>query len=695
MAIGDKQINLYDLKAVYDNENNMIAPTEQSSAASLEHSVGNHFIFNGKLYTATNDIAVGDEIVVSGVSSNCEIVVDGLGGEVSDIITPDSLVKTSQINYSIFHENKPDPTATDPRGYAIGTADNTYGQVVRLNYAETSNKYPCKAGDTIKLTVYTNAVRGIIATYNANGDTLNVVLSDPSADSVSNYTTYSYTFQEGETAFRVSHSLVQSGNDNPQSIVYIPAYMGNGTMVKVLPYEGFPMDGIITPAMFGAVGDGVTDDADAIQSMFDFAYYTGRRIQFPKDKIHYISHGIMLRAYTDQRGYYVDGQNGTINENIRFDKSYDAVFYGESYPVNASTTDVNMILKNFSARAYDFRIDQNTTERKSSFAKRITFTNESMFDNCKIYGFDVVFEASTVAVGSKLKNSTFIQFHTAFMTDRHRRAGDPFGDDIPPIQWFTRGANIGFFSDSQMTNCYISGRRQKMPPVFIGTHMDTDALISGCFFEFSRIVFAGGYINTTNSAWNGGFFVDCIFQYFCRLADCGLTKVRFVNTYFTSFSWTKLSNHSNISEWPGLSDWSDRKIGVICTDEDNAGNNTEKFTYNLRFYNCALSNCDRFIDLNGLGQTSTMQFNNSVIIEKDTEYNDSDHVLETRVHFAGKFSPDCWSDTLNFIDRASDAPATDSNGNIIDSFKGQQVVTNNSIRIAVVSNNVLVYMGGS
>ena len=64
-----------------------------------------------------------------------------------------------------------------------------------------------------------------------------------------------------------------------------------------------------------------------------------------------------------------------------------------------------------------------------------------------------------------------------------------------------------------------------------------------------------------------------------------------------------------------------------------------------------------------------------------------------RVHIAGKFSPDCWSDTLNHIARASDAPAMDSNGNIIDSFRGQQVVIWQDVCTAVLSGDELVYIG--
>lgn len=59
-----------------------IGPSEDSSTASATHAAGSYFIYDGKLYKATADIAIGDTIT-SG--TNCAQVPGGTMGEVSDL----------------------------------------------------------------------------------------------------------------------------------------------------------------------------------------------------------------------------------------------------------------------------------------------------------------------------------------------------------------------------------------------------------------------------------------------------------------------------------------------------------------------------------------------------------------------------------------------------------------------------------
>lgn len=59
----------------------LVAPTETSSTASVEHALGSHFIFGNILYRATADIAQGRSIITAGVGKNCEAVT--ISGEIS------------------------------------------------------------------------------------------------------------------------------------------------------------------------------------------------------------------------------------------------------------------------------------------------------------------------------------------------------------------------------------------------------------------------------------------------------------------------------------------------------------------------------------------------------------------------------------------------------------------------------------
>lgn len=62
----------------------IIAPVE-GATASKAYAIGDAFLHSGALYEATSDIAIGDSIVTSGASANCQTVSGGIGGEVSEL----------------------------------------------------------------------------------------------------------------------------------------------------------------------------------------------------------------------------------------------------------------------------------------------------------------------------------------------------------------------------------------------------------------------------------------------------------------------------------------------------------------------------------------------------------------------------------------------------------------------------------
>ena len=60
----------------------LVAPEELTSTAAAPHAIGEPFVYDGKLYRATDAISIGDPIVTTGTGANCEEVPGGLGGEV-------------------------------------------------------------------------------------------------------------------------------------------------------------------------------------------------------------------------------------------------------------------------------------------------------------------------------------------------------------------------------------------------------------------------------------------------------------------------------------------------------------------------------------------------------------------------------------------------------------------------------------
>lgn len=88
MAIGDKLVNLDDLKVVYDElkdyaVRDMIAPTEANTTASVAYSKGSYFILDDVLYQAALDIVAGGTIYTSGINQNCEAVPRGISEQVT------------------------------------------------------------------------------------------------------------------------------------------------------------------------------------------------------------------------------------------------------------------------------------------------------------------------------------------------------------------------------------------------------------------------------------------------------------------------------------------------------------------------------------------------------------------------------------------------------------------------------------
>lgn len=72
----------------------VIAPKETSLTADVARNVGEYFFWEGVLYKATANIAVGDTIILSGAGANCEEAQ--IGADLTDKITAPSSPTTGQ-----------------------------------------------------------------------------------------------------------------------------------------------------------------------------------------------------------------------------------------------------------------------------------------------------------------------------------------------------------------------------------------------------------------------------------------------------------------------------------------------------------------------------------------------------------------------------------------------------------------------
>lgn len=545
---------------------------------------------------------------------------------------------------------------------------STYNTLTDAQNVETSNIYKCSAGASIYARLYANSAnRIVLATYDNSGNIIRRFAPSEAGATEASVIEFRYTFQSEETGFRVSHGVSTVGTNFLEFVVY-----KNSDKINAFNY--------VTPEMFGALGDGVTDDTAALQEMFDFSCINNISAILPKGKTYAIESTIYLRRYS--RSFYdvnqeinvsmnctysLHGNNGSIIPNIITNNSNHALFCGEQlyYPFNNTiTTSINMYISGVSGRVINL-------ERVSLF-KRITLTNESLMFFCKFTGFDVIFEGGTLHTVSEIKNCTFYSIISAFMTGKHRGESGQFSE----------GSEVGFLSDSKISNTYISGAFRNFPSMFIGTHGDSDALISGCFIESMKYIFEGGYL----AGFKGILFDNCDIQYCYRLANKGIDWTSFSNTYFSSFSAERLLNRIS---WTGISDLvSNSNVGLICTDTDNQGKNTEEVNYKVNFINCKLFYCDNFITLSGGSDIEGLDFENSIIHETETQYLEG---VTNKVTLKGKMSAECFSDTLNHIE-IEGTPQAQIDGHINNAFKGQFVTHNGEVYYALLNNGSLNYV---
>ena len=119
-----------------------IGPSEDSSTASAAHVAGSYFIYDGKLYKATANIAIGDTIT-SG--TNCAQVPGGAMGEVSDLKSAlsDALLLTQEtVSVTMNSASSIDP-ATGANGVITGCRSNYISYTKPLAIKMNLSGYLC------------------------------------------------------------------------------------------------------------------------------------------------------------------------------------------------------------------------------------------------------------------------------------------------------------------------------------------------------------------------------------------------------------------------------------------------------------------------------------------------------------------------------------------------------------------------
>ena len=147
-----------EAEAIVEDLQDMIAPTEESSTASSAHAIGNYFIYNGTLYRATADIAVGGTITPN---TNCVAVTVGQDLEArsfSAVGAANNQVPTAHGNGTWTWENQ-QGGGNEPHNYALD------GKDLKTVFADADALYAAYAAED-----YSNIHVGDYWPITLNGD---------------------------------------------------------------------------------------------------------------------------------------------------------------------------------------------------------------------------------------------------------------------------------------------------------------------------------------------------------------------------------------------------------------------------------------------------------------------------------------------------------------------------------------------
>lgn len=150
-----------DIKSIYDETGDLIAPRQETLTADKAYSIGDQFIYGGKLYKVTAAISSGGAITIG---TNCDLA-DSVSGQVKN-----------KINLSAIANN----LTTSSEGYVLdarqGKALNdyvnkhTFGSAVNIkNY--TSPAYTATSDGYLYLATIASGLIEVLI----NGLTVNVV----------------------------------------------------------------------------------------------------------------------------------------------------------------------------------------------------------------------------------------------------------------------------------------------------------------------------------------------------------------------------------------------------------------------------------------------------------------------------------------------------------------------------------------
>ena len=172
-------INGTDYK-IHDSDGRaLVAPEELTSTATKAHDIGEPFVYDGKLYRATSDIAIGGAIVTTGTGANAALVPGGISGQVADLKSAlersdDTTIDDYNARSAVFDDVT--SSATKTTGQFVQSNGNV-GSSGLWNYyslpVTSGEVYKVSAyqSDSIKSCMFLNSSNAVLAYYPSERDT--------------------------------------------------------------------------------------------------------------------------------------------------------------------------------------------------------------------------------------------------------------------------------------------------------------------------------------------------------------------------------------------------------------------------------------------------------------------------------------------------------------------------------------------
>lgn len=340
--------------------------------------------------------------------------------------------------------------------------------------------------------------------------------------------------------------------------------------------DGFRALGYVTPDMFGAVGNGVTDDTEAFQQCFDASegktiiipcksYCLKSAIKLRKEIFSYDIRGLAYEPYP----YGTEFGEVTKKENIICDTHFLDGSSEEGYVQHFSIHMQDLNVK--------FAYDPN--EKNKNFLHNISVMSASIL-NCTT-------ENATAFLRGGLRGRSLVSNCKCFGLQR------AFMEDGDAASWETLYGT----HDSVISNCYINGNPRVNPSIFIVSTLSA-TVVKDCYFDFFKEGFSRPYtfgvssINCVNTK-----FIGCVFEIMWRVIATpfdGKTPMFFEGCQFHLISEQSVKTYFEAPDTEMLRDGVYTKCGVLVNDMQNMDIIEKKQNYlrNVRFVNNFFTDVD-------------------------------------------------------------------------------------------------------